>query len=305
MTGTVAKMRIALAKALRAGWQAARQALLTLQNIDSDTLFFPLAGDQHVGDPQHRIDAIVCDVIENSLRATFPTIRVIGEESPRSVRPSDYLVAIVDPVDGTTPYKATGEAWAIAGLILEAKDDRKSLFLPAAAILTSSGILVGVWDESVVTVQRVEAPDDEAIVLYDCAPRLTGPLSLACVGAKKTNRKRLETLWAAFPDATAFNYGGNPVVMGVLTGTLDAIVSFEPQTNWDSLYALPIALAGGTVGGTLEHRIYSVEEVKSWARRPHQGNAKEVKIVPAIVVAKDETTYHEVFRRLNEGRTGN
>src|SRR5688572_28605370 len=108
----------ALRHALRSGHTEARKQLLRLNQLDADSLFFPIDGSRHVGDPQHAVDAIVLDEVENSLREHFPLIRVVGEESLRSIPAREYPVAVVDPIDGTKPFTHVGEAWAVVLVIL-------------------------------------------------------------------------------------------------------------------------------------------------------------------------------------------
>jgi hypothetical protein len=285
-----------LRQALRAGLTEARKHLLRMNQLDADGLFFPIDGSRHVGDPQHVVDAAVLDAVENSLRGHFPLIRVVGEESARSIRAREYPVAIVDPVDGTKPFTHLGEAWAVVVIILEPFDLTQQLWVPAAGIATSSGILVGIWEEQTVTAALIE-DHASSLTVIDCAPRGARQMSLACVGAKAADWPRLLALRTAFPEATIFNTGGNPVVVGVLTGDLDAIISFDAQCCWDATYALAVSLAGGAVGSTDDDKIFERSEVLSWFRKPLQGAEEEVKNVPPIIVAKDRNTYAEIIAR--------
>ena len=298
-----ALLRTALRQSLRTGHLEARKHLLRINHLDADALFFPIDGSRHVGDPQHIVDAAVLDAVENSLRAHLPLIRVVGEESIRSVRAREYPVAVVDPIDGTKLFTHLGECWAVVLNILEPHKMSGQLWTPAAGIATSAGILIGIWEEQTVTVELLE---DEAFAMtvFDCAPRGDRQLSLACVGAKAADSPRHSALTRTFPEATVFNTGGNPVVVGVLTGDLDAIISFDRQCNWDATYALAVALAGGTVGATTHDEVFEVPEVSSWFRRPLQGIEQEVKIVPPIVAAKDRNTYKEIVARLSASGGG-
>jgi fructose-1,6-bisphosphatase/inositol monophosphatase family enzyme len=301
--GRQALLRTALRQALRQGHRDARKHLLKINQLDVDTLFFPLDGSRHVGDPQHVVDAAVLDTVENSLRGHLPLIRVIGEESIRSIRPRDYPVAVVDPIDGTKPFTHLGEGWAIVLNILEPHEEPGRLWMPAAGIATSTGILVGIWEEQLVTVELLE-DETSSIAVIDCASRGQRQLSLACVGAKAADAAKHVALTRAFPEATVFNTGGNPVVVGVLTGDLDAIVSFDRQCNWDAVYALAITLAGGAIGATGHEEVFETSEVLSWFRRPPQGTDEEVKTVPAIVAAKDRKTYQEIVAGLMASGVG-
>lgn len=294
-------LRTALRQALRRGHREARNHLLKLNQIDADRLFFPLDGSRHVGDPQHLVDAAVLDAVEDSLRGHFPLVRVIGEESVRSVLPSQYPVAVVDPVDGTKPFTHLGECWAIVLIMLEPRTSTRRLWVPAACIATSTGILVGIWEEQEVTVEILE-DEAYAVTVIDCAPRGSRPLSLACVGAKAADSSRHSELREAFPKATIFNTGGNPVIAGVLTGDLDAIVSFDHQSNWDATYALAISLAGGTVGAMTHKEIFRGSEILSWFQSPLQGSEEEIKVVPPIIAAKDESTYAEIIAQMLTSR---
>lgn len=298
MTNRPALLKTALRQALHAGHVEARRHLLKLNMLDADSLFFPIDGSRHVGDPQHVVDAAVLDAVENRLREHLPLIRVVGEESLRSIRAREYPVAVLDPVDGTKPFTHLGEAWAVVLLILEPGEEAQHLWIPAAGIATASGILISICEEQIVTVGLLE---DESldVTLIDCAPSGSDGLSIACVGAKASDWPRLLSLRNAFPQATLFNTGGNPVVLGVLTGDLDAIVAFEPQCSWDATYALAVALAGGTIG-SIDGTTFETPEVLSWFRSPFQGNEMEVKTVPSIVAAKDRDTYLAITARLTE-----
>jgi len=292
----------ALRQALRTGHCEARKHLLKLNHLDADRLFFPIDGSRHVGDPQHVVDAAVLDAVENALRRHLPLVRVVGEESVRSIRAREYPVAVVDPIDGTKPFTHLGECWAVVLNLLEPHESTGELWVPAVGIATSTGILVGIWDERTVTVELLE-DESSALIIVDCAPKGDRQLSLACVGAKAADSPRYFTLRSAFPDATVFTTGGNPVVVGVLTGDLDAIISFDPQCCWDATYALAVTVAGGTVGATTHHQVFGSPEVLSWFRRPLQGAEEEIKIVPPIIVAKDTGTYAEVVERMGASGT--
>lgn len=244
----------ALRQALRAGHCEARKHLLKLNHLDAERLFYPIDGSRHVGDPQHVADAAVLDAVENALRVHMPLVRVIGEESIRSIRAREYPVAVVDPIDGTKPFTHLGECWAVVLNLLEQHELTGELWVPAAGIATSTGILVGIWEERTVTVELLE-DENHSFIIVDCAPRGDRNISLACVGAKPADSPRYSTLRGAFPDATIFTTGGNPVVVGVLTGDLDAIISFDPQCCWDATHALAVIVAGGTVGATTHHQV--------------------------------------------------
>jgi fructose-1,6-bisphosphatase/inositol monophosphatase family enzyme len=292
----------ALRQALRSGHREARKQLLTLNQLNADRMFFPIDGSRHVGDPQHVADAAVLDAVENSLREQLPLVRVVGEESMRSIRAREYPVAVVDPIDGTKPFTHLGECWAVVLNLIESHDSTGELWVPVAGIATSAGLLVAISEERTVTVELL---DDEttALTIIDCAPKGDRPLSLACVAAKAADASRYFALRSAFSDATVFTTGGNPVVLGVLTGDLDAIVSFDSQCSWDATYALAVALAGGAVGATTHHQIFRAEDILAWFRRPLQGTEEEIKIVPPIIAAKDSSVYAEVVARI--GAEGN
>src|SRR5688572_17037474 len=87
-----------LRSALIAGWREARRFLLREDYSSDPPEFYPLEGSKHLGDPQQLVDARVLDVIDNALRDRIPLIRVVGEESPRSVQGREYTIAVVDPV---------------------------------------------------------------------------------------------------------------------------------------------------------------------------------------------------------------
>jgi fructose-1,6-bisphosphatase/inositol monophosphatase family enzyme len=292
-----ATLRTALRQALRAGHREARKRLLHINDLGEDQLFFPIDGSHHVGDPQHIADAVVLDAVENALREQLPLVRVIGEESLRSVRAREYPIAVLDPIDGTKPFTHLGGCWAIVLNIVEPHAATGQLHVTAASIATSAGILVGIWEEQTVTVELLE-DETSAVTVIDCAPRGDRPLSLASVGAKAADSSRYLALRNAFPEATIFTTGGNPVVVGVLTGDLDAIVSFDHQCNWDATYAMAISLAGGTVGATTHDEVFTLPEILSWFRRPLQGTEKETKVVPPIIAAKDASTYAEIVAQV-------
>lgn len=289
----------ALRRALHAGLAEAKRHLLMINVMDSDrpeALFFPIDGSRHVGDPQHVVDAAVLDAIENILRADFPLIRVVGEESIRSIRSREYPVAMVDPVDGTKPFTHIGVAWAVVIILLEPCDESPHLWIPAAGIATSSGVLVSILEEQNVYIELLDG-ESCCRALTACDDPGDDLLSLACVAAKASDAPRLEILRSAFPKAMLFNTGGNPVVMGVLTGDLSGIVAFEPQCCWDAAYALAVSLADGTVG-TLDGRIFDRAEVLAWFRRPLQGAETEMKVVPPIVAAKNRNLYMDIVAGL-------
>lgn len=292
-----ALVRTALRESLRAGYHEARKHLLRINRLDADALFFPIDGSRHVGDPQHVVDAAVLDAVEDSLRRNLPLIRVIGEESIRSVRPREYPIAVVDPVDGTKPFTHLGECWAVVVNILWSAESAGHLWVPAAGIATSAGMLVGIWEESEVTVELLEDETD-AVTITGFRERGGRQLSLACVGAKAADAQKFALLRHTFPDATVFNTGGNPVIVGVLNGDLDAIVSFDAQCSWDATYALAVSLAGGVVGATTHDEVFGVSDVVSWFRRPIQGSAEEMKTVPPIIAVKELGTYKEIVARL-------
>lgn len=293
-------LRTAVRESLRAGHRAARERLLKINRLEEDALFFPIDGTRHVGDPQQVVDAVVLDAVEDALRLRLPMIRVVGEESIRSVRGREYPIAVVDPVDGTKPFTHLGECWAVVLNMLQFSPSAGHLWIPAAGIATSTGMLVGVWEERTVTVELLEE-EATAVTVLDCEPRGDRQLSLACVGAKAADAHRYSTLRQAFPKATVFNTGGNPVVVGVLTGDLDGIVSFDRQCSWDATYALAVSLAGGTIGATTHEEVFEGSEVLSWFRQPLQGAAEEVKTVPPIVAAKDRNTYLGIIAGLSVG----
>lgn len=294
---TETELRTAFKESLRAGWNSARRCLLVGLGDEADVdNFFAMPGAEHVGDPQHPVDEEVTRVVEDALHKHFPELRVIGEEIQRGVNLTSYNVAVVDPIDGTTPFRMLGCAWAVVLYLIVRKE--AGLKIPIAGLVTSAGIMVALWGEGGVIVEPIDSDSDRDRAATECTARKEGaPLSLACVGAKEKDCENLRLLRDGFRDATLFNIGGNPVVLGVLRGNLDAIVSFKSQTVWDSIYALLIAHAGGVVGATDEDRVFSPAEVTDWFRRPNQDSRKS-KSVPPVIAAKDEATYRLVFQGL-------
>lgn len=301
MSEELSQLEDALNRALRAGYLEAKRRLLVVNVAPPEPHYYPIDGDRHLGDPQHLIDALVLDAVENELRRVIPLIRVVGEESPRSIIASGYPVAILDPVDGTKPATHLGHGWAVVVIILYLPQQSQQLHIAAAGILSSNGILVSIVDEKPgVLVQLVES-DDDPIIVAGAVPSRTEKLSIACVGAKATDAGAMSQLRARCPEATVFNLGGNPMVWGVLLGDLDAIVSFKSQSSWDALYALMIALADGVVGSSETHRVFQRAEVIEWFRTPPHGDERDTKVVPPIVVAKDYDTYRAITKGLGSG----
>ncbi len=288
-------LRLALLSALREG----RRQLVRLNRGNPDQ-FIVFTDEAHGGDPQDQIDVQVRDAFEDELRKHLPTVRVVGEESVQSVDMAAYPVAVLDPVDGTKPYRSFGDCWAVAAYINTLRSDVRSPFVPIAAICTASGVFVEVVMEESVQVSVAENTHSNREIEYltACYPSKQDNLVLACVAAKPKDSDRYERLRRAFPEATVFNVGGNPVVPGVLTGDLDGIVSFHDQAPWDALYALAVQVAGGTVGLTTESRLLKREELLKCFRRPAMGKAQGKKVWP-LIAAKDEKTYRQIFDGLS------
>jgi hypothetical protein len=301
MSEQLDQLQDALHRGLRAGYLCAKRRLLLLNLAPPEPHFYPIEGDRHLGDPQQLIDALVLDAVENELRKVIPLIRVVGEESLRSIIASDYPIAILDPVDGTKPATHLGHGWAVVLIILYLPPESEELRVAAAGILSSNGILVSVIDEKDgVFVELVET-DDEPVIVAATAPSNGAHLSVACVGAKPSDAVAVARLRVRCPEATVFNLGGNPMVWGVLLGDLDAIVSFKSQSSWDASYALMVALADGVVGSSESHRVFQRAEVLDWFRTPPHGDERDTKVVPPIIVAKDYDTYRALTKALDSG----
>jgi len=304
MSEPLAMIEEALHRALRAGYREAKRRLLRPDLAATDGHFFPIDGSRHVGDPQHLIDAAVLDAVENALRQDMPLVRVVGEESLRSLIASEYPIAILDPVDGTKPATHLGHAWAVVLIILQVSPGRERLWIPAAGMLTSSGALLSVFEEQGPVYVQLVDDDAPVVAVADCAVGSNAQLSLACVGAKAADWEGLWRLRTSFPEATIFNVGGNPIAAGVLLGDLDAIVSFKPQSSWDALYALMVILANGVVGSIESNTTFDKTEVLGWFRTPPHGTEHEMKVVPPIIAAKDHSTYLAIVEGLRARSAG-
>lgn len=283
---------------LCAGWREARKAVIDQnQFAASSFLYSPGA---HIGDPALPADALVNRVLDYEFKSRLPGISVVGEEhiSSLCLRNGEFI-AVVDPVDGTTPLTHLGCAWAVVVLVMQWRGNDAGWLLPVVGLVTSSGVLVSLWHEETVHVGLVDEEGER--IVADCTPSTSTSLSAAVVGAKPKDRKEgLIPLHAEMEDAVLFNVGGNPVVHGVIGGNLGAIIALKKQTAWDAAYALLVAKANGTVGD-LNGTVHDAATVLSWYRRVELA-PERAKIIPPLIAAKDPATYTKIvdaLRRAN------
>lgn len=288
------------ADVLRGGARATLRYLATSHGWDRIAL---AEGEFHTGDDPIKADREAQRVFEQYVYANHHLIDnsvydIVGEESIRAL-PGEFepgtRVIVVDPLDGSTQWAIFSHAFCVAAYCLVADADR-SLKLESAVVATPQHTFT--WRADAVGFEfRPLHPENAAPIVTQSAVEETPYVtpSIAFTAFKPKDRKAAVQLMEAFGDWNVMPIGGNPVTPYVVTSGLTAAVTLRPQAGWDAVGILLASSASAFIGTLDGTRISPATFHGLFERVVLEG---DVRLVPALIVAKSEERYDEIVRRI-------
>jgi len=178
------------------------------------------------------------NLIECSLKETFPDIPVLSEESsniPYEVRKDWQEFWLVDPLDGTKEFiKKNGEFTVNIALIQQGKPVLGVVYAPALEVLYSGAKGIGA------TKQTHEGKSDIA------TNNLKGD-NWILVGSRSHRGKEMDKYLSAFDNYKFISKGSSLKLCMVAEGSADLYPRLGPTSEWDTAAAHAVVEAAGGV----------------------------------------------------------
>lgn len=129
---------------------------------------------------------------------------------------------------------------------------------------------------------------DAAIAYYgQKPPHFLSPYSTALRTAMEQYAERIQRNERPGPASRIYNLGGNPMIVRVANGMMDAVFDLERPKAHDIVAGAYIALKAGAVLGDLENHTISEERLAEYLLKPNDPG-------PAYIAAGTPTVYEEL-----------
>jgi hypothetical protein len=260
---------------------------------------------EHLGDPPIPADRLTHNVVAGFLRQSFPSCYVVGEEATKDEwiaaegAAEGAMIFSLDAIDGSLPYECLTFGYSSNLLAFRRERDRHELLL--AAIANSSGYLA-----------LYEAPGrlyvgnfDKLKQISELEPLVPRPRheheTVAIVAAKARDRKKAAFLYEEpeFSELTIWTTGGAPAALGLIIGSLGAVVCTRDQTTHDAAYLPILAFLGIPIVAADSQVVLSFADVLHFFERvavtPDDRLAHPV---PRFVAARNVTLAMRLARSL-------
>lgn len=281
---------------------AAQETLKYLETSEAFEQFQLAEGQFHTGDDPIVADSEAHEHFESALRRhpAFSELRiwgVVGEE--RIVPPPSSLnagtrVVVLDSLDGSSTWTMLRQGYCVAALTLTA-NGRGQLEFECGVIANPvhSFTLRGGY---LTFGPTFHGPADDILMTSTLPENPLRRESLAINGYKARDRDFIVALMTELPEWDIVTLGGNAATPYVVAGGLTAVVNTRPQCTWDALGVLFATVTDAAVGDTEGTLVKGPDFVRRYNRLLLAGN---VRCIPPMIVAKNETRFHEIAEAID------